>query len=334
MTRRQLALAYRPQRFSEIIGQDVELNAIKQKYAKGVEQPAWLFTGETGTGKTTTARILALSLQCRHGEMGEPCDKCQLNSSDYAITEINASHVTTKEEIGAVAESAVNRPFPPSRRRVFILDEVHKISAHSQNLLLKYWEEVPLTTVWMACTTDPLKLVAALRRRCAIVKLKLLGSKDIEKLVKRALKVVNSNLESDPITEALLTAKVQNPGLILNGVEEYLAGKNPADAVANLFSEYNTKAICRALMKGDWDIIREQTKKAEPDELRGIRAGVAGYLRSVLEEQVPGPRAAEAAAAIGRLALVDSMTDATQGPATVAALYELTQKMGREGVDF
>jgi hypothetical protein len=82
------------------------------------------------------------------------------------------------------------------------------------------------------------------------------------------------------------------------------------------------------LEKGDWDAIKKETSKATADDLRGIRAAVAGYLKSMLEHHVPGPRAKETAQAIGRIAVVDSFTDATQGPATVAVLYEISQLFG------
>ncbi len=336
MTRRQLAVSLRPKGFSQIVGQDDVLNAIRGRYNNGVEQPAWMFIGSTGTGKTTLARILALWLQCRHGEVGEPCENCRLLTSSFQTKEINASLVTTKEAIEEIVRNSENRPFPPSKRNIFILDEAQKLSDGSQNMLLKYLEEPPLTTVWFICTSAENKILETLARRTRKLRIKTLGLEDIRKLVIRGMKFVGTDIKARPvdsIVDAIYEAKIWSPALILNGVENYLDGMPPKKAVKNIVAGYDTRAICKAVMAGDWDGIKKETSVAEPDELRGIRAAVAGYLRSVLENQVRGPRAKEAAEGIARLAQVDSYTDATQGPATVAVLYTLAEMMGRESID-
>jgi replication-associated recombination protein RarA len=336
MARRQLAVSLRPKGFSEIIGQDSVLNAIRGRYNNGVEQAAWMFTGPTGTGKTTLAGILALWLQCRHGEVGEPCEDCRLLSSSFQIKDINASKITTKEAVEDVIRSSENRPFPPSKRNIFILDEAQKLSDGSQNLLLKYLEEPPPTTVWILCTSEKNKILETLQRRCRVLKLKPLGIDDIKKIVIRGMKRAKADFKARPvenIATALYEEKVWSPALILNGVENYLDGQPAKEAVKNLVEGYDTLAICRSLMRGNWDDVRKETSVADPDELRGIRKDVAAYLRKVLEDKGKGPRAKEASAGINLLAQVDAYTDATQGPATVAVLYLLCEMMAREDID-
>jgi hypothetical protein len=323
---RTLAHTLRPRRLSQLIGQDSLVATIKNQYKSKREPSAWLFVGPTGTGKTSVARILAISLQCTHGEFGEPCDDCIAKKNDFSIHETNASEVSGVAEIQKVAQASVYLPMPPSRRNIFILDEAQRVSKEAQNLLLKYLEDAPMSTVWIICTSEENKLAPAAIRRGQRLQLRLLQAEDIGKLVRRAFKFVGDvKKKPEPLVSALWEARIQSPGLILNAVELYLAGQTSKVAVESIGFGADTLAICRALEKGDWDVIRNQTRESTVDDLRGIRAQVAGYLRRCLERAIAGPRAGEFAKAIGRMAQVDSYTDATQGPATVGVLYELCQ---------
>src|SRR6266566_3384947 len=135
---RPLAVSMRPRRLSELIGQETLVEVIRKKQETR-DPAAWMFTGPTGTGKTTVARIIAVSLQCKHQkQFGEPCDESLAARSSFSIREINASEVSGVEEIGAVAQASVYLTAPPSKRSVFILDEAQRLSPSSQNLLLKY----------------------------------------------------------------------------------------------------------------------------------------------------------------------------------------------------
>lgn len=281
-----LPLSMRPKRFSEMIGQDKLLKKIRGHFAQGRIPKAWMFIGPKGCGKTTLAMILALTVQCRHGQPGEPCIACRKKRRSFDIVKIPAAKFTKKEELESMLESSAYVPSPGSRRRVFILDELQAASYASKELLLEYFEDAPITTMWIVCTTDPQKIPETLQSRCTTYTVPGLDEPDVRVLVKKALVVVRSQLASEPLVEALVEANVTSPRLILVAVEKYLAGSRPEEAaLVEVSTEFDVNAVWQCLRIGDWGKVARHLQKAKPEDARGLRNYLAKVLSNALLDE-------------------------------------------------
>jgi len=162
---------YRPQRFDDVVGQSHIERTLRNAVEEGSVAHAYLFTGPRGTGKTTTARILAKALNCENGPTPEPDDTCD---DCIAITEgrhpdVHELDAASRTGVDAVREEIIGRVhFAPTRGhwKVYIIDEVHMLSTAAFNALLKTLEEPPANTVFILCTTHAHKVPETIHSRC------------------------------------------------------------------------------------------------------------------------------------------------------------------------
>ena len=166
---RVLARAWRPKQFSEVVGQEPVVRALSQALTSGRLHHAYLFTGTRGVGKTTLARIFAKALNCRDGMTAEPCQDDIAQAIDAGnfvdLIEIDAASRTKVEDTRELLD---NVQYAPSvgRFKIYIIDEVHMLSTHSFNALLKTLEEPPEHVKFLLATTDPHKLPVTILSRC------------------------------------------------------------------------------------------------------------------------------------------------------------------------
>src|SRR6201992_3161588 len=174
-----LARKWRPKRFAEMVGQEHVRRALANALDSGKVHHAFLFTGTRGVGKTTVARILAKSLNCeKNGVSSNPCGECA------ACREIDEGRFVDLIEVDAASRTKVddtremldNVQYAPTRGRykVYLIDEVHMLSNHSFNALLKTLEEPPPHVKFLLATTDPQKLPVTVLSRCLQFSLKRL----------------------------------------------------------------------------------------------------------------------------------------------------------------
>ena len=172
MSYQVLARKYRPQKFSEVIGQEHVTRTLKNAIEQGRIAHGYIFSGHRGIGKTTVARILAMALNCRSAEkpVPEPCGVCESCTEIRAgnavdVIEIDAATNRGIDEIRELREAARYRP-ARDRYKIYILDEAHQITDAAFNALLKTLEEPPGHVVFMLATTQPEDIPQTIRSRC------------------------------------------------------------------------------------------------------------------------------------------------------------------------
>ncbi len=172
MSYQVLARKYRPQRFSDVIGQDHVTRTLKNAIEQRRIAHGYIFSGHRGIGKTTIARILAMALNCRKGDRPtpEPCGECESCTEIRAggsvdVIEIDAATNRGIDEIRELREAARYRP-ARDRYKIYILDEAHQITDAAFNALLKTLEEPPAHIVFMMATTQPEDIPQTIRSRC------------------------------------------------------------------------------------------------------------------------------------------------------------------------
>ena len=167
-------IKYRPLRFDQIVGQEIPIKIAQASINSDELQSTYLLVGGSGTGKTTLARIMARSLNCRNRDGVEPCNECDncqahLNGQSLAIAEINGSDKNGVDDVRELIESCQVHTLNGTYR-VVILDECHQMSKPAQNAMLKLLEDPPLNTVFILCTTEEDKLLETIRSRARILR--------------------------------------------------------------------------------------------------------------------------------------------------------------------
>ncbi|CAI2575287.1 Holliday junction ATP-dependent DNA helicase RuvB [Apilactobacillus kunkeei] len=183
MSYQALYRVWRPQRFDDVIGQDVITTTLKNAIVTNQLSHAYLFAGPRGTGKTSAAKILAKTINCPNQKDGEPCNECEIcesitNGTLNDVIEIDAASNNGVEEIRDVRDKAKYAP-TQATYKVYIIDEVHMLSTGAFNALLKTLEEPPAHVIFILATTEPQKIPATIISRVQRFDFKRITANDI-----------------------------------------------------------------------------------------------------------------------------------------------------------
>jgi len=198
----------RPEIFEEILGQEHIVKILKNQIKNGTVGQAYLFTGTRGTGKTSTARILAKALNCK--SENRPCGICDnciaIKEGKFLdVIELDAASNNGVEDIRRLRET-VNYPPNLGEKKIYIIDEVHMLSIGAENALLKTLEEPPENVVFILATTDPQKVSATIRSRCVTMNFKRISENDLILGMKKVCEKRNKEITKDALSLLAINA--------------------------------------------------------------------------------------------------------------------------------
>lgn len=242
---------YRPTSFDEVFGQDNIVKIIQNAVVSGRVSHAYLFSGPRGTGKTTTAKILARMVNCESLDNGNPCGKCSncLNfSSSGDVVEIDAASNNGVDEIRNLREK-VNLVPSQSKYKIYIIDEVHMLTTQAFNALLKTLEEPPKHVIFILATTEPNKIPLTISSRCQKFQFNRVDDSDIVKRLKQISDIEKINISDDALYEI---ARVSDGGMrdsinLLDQLCSYDLNNITIDDVYNVYGTISYTDIAELL---------------------------------------------------------------------------------------
>ncbi len=283
---------WRPQGFDALVGQEAVRTALTNALETGRIAHAYLFAGPRGTGKTSTAKILAKAVNCEHGPTPNPCNECQNcvrinDGTSMDVFEIDAASNRGIDEIRDLREKVAFAPVS-GRYKVYIIDEVHMLTTEAFNALLKTLEEPPPHVIFILATTEPHKIPATIHSRCQRFDFRRVTDADI---VKRLREVADgSGIAADD--DALQLIAVQADGGMRDALSlldqcGVMAERVTAETVRSVLGIVGREAL-RELVKaiGEGQVPRAlellETLLAGGKDVKQIITELAEYLRAVL----------------------------------------------------
>ncbi|AKD25539.1 DNA polymerase III, subunit gamma and tau [Polynucleobacter duraquae] len=258
MTALALARSWRPKTFSQLVGQDHVVKALTHALDQGRLHHAWLFTGTRGVGKTTIARIMAKALNCT-GEDGqgrmtsEPCGKCpaclEIDAGRFVdYIEMDAASNRGVDDIAALLEKAAYAP-SNARYKVYMIDEVHMLTNHAFNAMLKTLEEPPEHVKFILATTDPQKIPVTILSRCLQFNLKQMPVPLIVEHLEKVLAAEKVDCETNALRVLAKAAQgsMRDALSLTDQAIAYAAGKVTEEAVRGMLGTLDDAYLIKIL---------------------------------------------------------------------------------------
>lgn len=258
MTALALARSWRPKTFSQLVGQDHVVKALTHALDQGRLHHAWLFTGTRGVGKTTIARIMAKALNCVGGDgqgkmTSEPCGKCpaclEIDAGRFVdYIEMDAASNRGVDDIAALLEKAAYAP-SNARYKVYMIDEVHMLTNHAFNAMLKTLEEPPEHVKFILATTDPQKIPVTILSRCLQFNLKQMPIPLIVEHLEKVLAAEKVDCETNALRVLAKAAQgsMRDALSLTDQAIAYAAGKVSEEAVRGMLGTLDDSYLIRIL---------------------------------------------------------------------------------------
>lgn len=265
-----LQITHRPKTIDEVFGNQSIKDGLESIFSRKKDFPhAFLFSGPTGCGKTTFARIIGTMLKCEN------------------IEELNMSNLRGIDSVRALAETCVYSPILGDTR-VYILDEIHRQTKDAQNALLKLLEDPPSHVFFILCTTEPDQLLTTILGRCHQYAVKPLKTIEMMGLLKSITKKENLDDYPETILKEIVLLSEGLPRNALVMLDSVIDIEDEDRAIAALSAvtlvSANSKELCQAILKGTpWKevkkLVKELLAEVEPEKLRQM---ILGYMTAVL----------------------------------------------------
>src|SRR5713226_2976031 len=260
MSYQVLARKWRPKDFGSLVGQEHVVRALRHALEQKRLHHAYLFTGTRGVGKTTLARILAKCLNCETGVTPQPCGKCtacvEIDAGRFIdLLEVDAATNTRVDEMRQLLETAQYAP-TKGRYKVYVIDEVHQLSGHAFNAMLKTLEEPPEHMKFVLATTDPQKIPVTVLSRCLQFNLKQMPPAAIVKHLEHILR--EEKIPAEPEALGLLAraaaGSMRDALSLLDQAIAHGAGNVTEQAVRSMLGTIDDSflySILEGLARGD-----------------------------------------------------------------------------------
>ncbi len=283
---------YRPRFFADVVGQPQVTATLQNELTRGRIAHAYLFTGSRGTGKTTCAKILARAVNCLSPKGGDPCGECSIckgleEGSVLDVVEIDAASNNGVDSIRALIEEANFTP-TTAKYRVYIIDEVHMLSASAFNALLKTLEEPPAHVIFILATTEVHKLLPTILSRCQRFDFHRIAPQDIAGRLREVAGKEGAQLDGDA---ALLIARVADGAMrdALSLLDQCMGcGQritlDVVNRTAGVAAQGYLSALARAVAQGDAARALETIDKLhrESKDMARLCEEMAEYFRSLM----------------------------------------------------
>lgn len=302
-----LSITNRPETLEDVVGNESTVAALKKQLSERVPS-AMMFSGPPGVGKTTLAKIVAKVIGAEE------------------INEWNGADRNGVDDARALADSAEYRPLS-GQYKVYLIDEAQQMTPAAQQCLLLPLEAKESSTVWIFCTTDPQKLLPALKSRCLHYVLKPMGRAEISELIRRTESVEKLVAEHIEFVDYLVSAGVGSPREILMAYEKWSSGIPLKECLTSAEHEPMYSEVARATLQGDWNKTRSLLKEIKTADSRGLQSVVAAFFGSALLECGVGVKADALSGcllAIGQQTFQDGIAYQTLR----AALYRMAKQIG------